>query len=393
MQQAMPRARNRSKTKRKCVVSISLQEYKRRYAGIRELMKKEEMDCLLVVGLADDFNRGNIRYITGSGRGGCCIFPLEGAPVFLVGPNQSSSPKMRKTAGALDLLDLRETSDPVEQVKKELSRFYKGNLIGIVGMACISVPMYLEVKEQFHDRLVDSMGIFEQLRVIKSTEEIEKMRIASSIADDIYALLRETIHPGLSDYEIYGQVKKTIYEMGCEYSFDLIDAEGSKMNMTFWPTGERLNANGTLFMEITPAYEGYYAQLPVTLPIGKYSPLIRKMVGVWKQADKAALNILQPGTKVSDIYHALINTVRDNGYISPLRPGHSIGLDVLEFWSITESNTTILKPGMTLAIHPSIMTEIGGDACGMGYTYLITDTAAEKLSKVDLAEELIGDKT
>jgi Xaa-Pro aminopeptidase len=374
-------------------MSISLQEFERRYTGIREMMRKEEVDCLLIVGLSDDFNRGNIRYITGSGRGGCCIFPLEGAPVFLIGLNQSSSPKTRKIAGALDLLDLRETSDPVEQVKKELSRFYKGNRVGIVGMACISVPMYSEVKEQFHDRLVDSAGIFEQLRVIKSAEEIEKMRIAASIADDVYAMLREIVRPGLSDYEIYGQVKKTIYQKGCEYSFDLIDAEGSKMNMTFWPTGERLKANSTLFMEITPAYEGYYAQLPVTLPVGKYPPRIRKMAGVWEQADKAALEILRPGTKVSDIYHALINTVRENGYISPLRPGHSIGLDVLDFWSISESNNTIIKAGMTLAVHPSIMTAIGGDACGIGYTYLITDTSAEKLSKVDLAKELITDET
>jgi Xaa-Pro aminopeptidase len=374
-------------------MSISLQEFERRYTGIREMMRKEEVDCLLIVGLSDDFNRGNIRYITGSGRGGCCIFPLEGAPVFLIGLNQSSSPKTRKIAGALDLLDLRETSDPVEQVKKELSRFYKGNRVGIVGMACISVPMYSEVKEQFHDRLVDSAGIFEQLRVIKSAEEIEKMRIAATIADDVYAMLKEIVRPGLSDYEIYGQVKKTIYQKGCEYSFDLIDAEGSKMNMTFWPTGERLKANSTLFMEITPAYEGYYAQLPVTLPVGKYPPRIRKMAGVWEQADKAALEILRPGTKVSDIYHALINTVRENGYISPLRPGHSIGLDVLDFWSISESNNTIIKAGMTLAVHPSIMTAIGGDACGIGYTYLITDTSAEKLSKVDLAKELITDET
>ena len=366
-------------------MSISLQEFERRYTGIRELMKKEEVDCLLVVGLSDDFNRGNIRYITGSGRGGCCLFPLEGNPVFFIGPGQFGSPKIRKTAGAFDLLDLREAPNSLEQFNQELSRLYKGNRVGIVGMACIPVLMYLAVREQFQDRLVDSAGIFEQLRVIKSAEEIEKMRIAASIADSVYAMLKEIVRPGLSDYEIYGQVKKTIYEMGCEYSFDLIDAEESKMNMTFWPTGERLEANGTLFMEITPAYEGYYAQLPVTLPVGEYTPHIREMVGVWEQANKAALNILCPGTKVSDIYDALVNTVHEHGYISPLRPGHAIGLDVLEFWSITESNKTILKPGMTLAIHPSIMTEIGGDACGMGYTYLITDAGAERFSKVELA--------
>ena len=373
-------------------MSISQQEFKRRYTAIRELMKRDELDCILIVGLSDDFNRGNIRYITGSGRGGCCIFPSEGAPVLLTGPNQSASPKLRRTVGALDLLDLRETANPEMQVSEELSRFYRGNKIGMVGMTCISVPMYLEVTKKFRDRLIDSVGIFEQLRAIKSNEEIEKTRMAASIADKVYARLRELIRPDLSEYEIYGEVKKTIYAMGCEYSFDLIDAAGASMNMSFFPTGDKLEANGTLFMEITPAYEGYYAQLPVTLPVGKYPSHVRQMVSAWNQADKAVQKILHPGTKVSDVYHILVNTIREKGYLSHLRPGHSIGLDVLDFWSITESNTTIIKPGMILAIHPSVMLEMGGDACGMGYTYLITDTGAERLSKIDLAQELIGNE-
>jgi Xaa-Pro aminopeptidase len=290
---------------------------------------------------------------------------------------------------ALDLLDLRETANPEEQAQKELSRFHSGNKIGIVGMACISVPMYLGVTQAFRDRVVDSAGIFEQLRVVKSAEEIEKIRIAASVSDRVYGRLKEMIRPGLSEYEIYGEVKKTIYEMGCDYSFDLIDAAGATMNMSYFPTRDRLEANGTLFMEITPAYEGYYAQLPVTLPVGKYPPHVRQMANAWNQADKAVRRILHPGTKVSDIYHTLVDTVHEKGYLSYLRPGHSIGLDVLEFWSITESSTTIIKTGMTLAIHPSVMQEIGGDACGLGYTYLITDAGPEKLSKIDLAKELI----
>jgi len=373
-------------------MGISRQEYERRYAAIRGLMKKEEVDCLLVVGLSDDFNRGNIRYITGSGRGGCCIFPPEGAPVFLTGPGPAASPKLHRTMDALVLLDLRETTDAVAQVGKELSRFDRGNRIGVVGMACIPVPMYLMVKERFGDRLTDSIKIFEQLRAVKSTEEIEKTRVAASIADNVYVMLRELIRPGVGEYEIYGAVKKTIYEMGCEYSFDLIDAAGATMNMSFFPTSDRLEANGTLFMEITPAYEGYYAQLPVTLPVDEYLPHVRQMVSAWNEADKAAWKILRPGTKVSDIYRVMVNTIKERGFISPYRPGHAIGLDALDFWSITESSKEILQPGMVLAVHPSVMQEMGGDGCGMGYTYLITDTGAERLSKIDLAGELLEDE-
>jgi Xaa-Pro aminopeptidase len=250
--------------------------------------------------------------------------------------------------------------------------------------------MYLAAAEAFGNRLIDSAGILESLRSVKSAEEIENMRTAASVADKVYEKLREIIRPGLGEYEIYGEVKKVVHGMGCEYSFDLIDGAGATMNMSFVPTEDKLEANGTLFMEITPAYQGYYAQMPVTLPVGDYPPHVRKMVKAWSRADKSARGVLGPGTQVSELYRVLINAVRETGFISPFRPGHFIGLDVLDFWSVTESSNTVLKPGMTHAVHPSVLSEIGGDGCGMGYTYLITDTGAERLSKIDLAEDLIG---
>jgi Xaa-Pro aminopeptidase len=371
-------------------MSISNEEYKRRYAAIRELMKKMDLDCLLVVGRSDDFNRGNLRYITGSGGGGICIFPQEGDPVFLTRPKQETSPKLPRTVGAIDLLDLRGTSKPEEQAVKELARFYQGNKVGLVGMPCITVPLYLAVKEKFGDRLVDASGILNRLGMIKSAEEIEKTREAAAIADEVYALLREMVRPGVSEYEIYGAVKKKNYERGCEYSFELIDGFGSTMNMSFFPTTDKLEANGTLFFEITPAYEGYYAQLPVTLPVGEYQPHVREMVSTWDQSDKAALKILRPGTKASDIYKTLMDTVQANGFISPLEAGHDLGLDAHGPITVDDADNTILEPGMVLAIHACVMKEFAGDGCGMGYTYLITENGAERLSKVDLARDLLG---
>jgi Xaa-Pro aminopeptidase len=371
-------------------MGISSQEFQRRYREIREMMRKEQLDCLLIVGLNDDFNRGNIRYVTGLGRGGCCVFPAEGRPVLLGNPVLTNSRKLPKFMAAVDLLDLKTTAVPEMEAVAQLSYFDSGNRIGIVGKTCIPAPMYLAVAEKFGDRLVDSTGIFESLRTIKSLEEIEKMRRGALIADTVYKRLREIIRPGLGEYEIYGEVKKIIYGMGCEYSFDLIDAAGSMMNMSFVPTEDKLEPNGTLFMEITPSYDGYYCQLPVTLPVGRYSPHVKELVLTWNETDKAARKVLRPGTKVSDLYRVLVNTVRERGFISPFRPGHAIGLDVLDYWSVTESNPLVLRAGMTIAVHACVLKEMGGDGCGMGYTYLITDTGWEKLSAIDLAEELLG---
>jgi Xaa-Pro aminopeptidase len=115
------------------------------------------------------------------------------------------------------------------------------------------------------------------------------------------------------------------------------------------------------------------------------------MVSAWNASDKAVQSLLRPGTKVCDICRKLVDTVVENGFISPFRPGHSIGLDALDFWSITDSDERVLQPGMVLAVHASVLERPGSDACGMGYTYLITETGAERFSKIDLAKELIGE--
>lgn len=367
-------------------MAISLKERERRFSSIRKLMKADGLDCLLVAGRDGYMSRGNIRYITNYGVATgeqYCIFHPEGNPIYLTG----KGPIMARLQKSPWKLDFRVTSDTIAQALKELSILDKGNKIGIVGMQEISVPMYSAVKDKFGNRLVDSTGIFRQMRIIKSAEEIEAIRKSAAIADKIYIHLTKIIRPGLTGHKIYSEIKKTNYAMGCEYSFELISSQGTNINL-FHPTGDKLVKNGLLTIEITPAYEGYFAQLPVTMPVGEYPPHILKIVDIWKRALKAAVDTMRPGTKVSDVYHAVLKPINEGGYRAPWRPGHAVGLDLIDFWSISSTNMTVLEPGMVLAVHPNVLCdpEIEGTGVGMGYTYLITETGCERFSKVEIVE-------
>jgi Xaa-Pro aminopeptidase len=366
-------------------VAISREELSRRHEGIRALMGERGMDCLVIAGRSDYFSRGNIRYVTNLPLGGFAVFPAGGKAIYFLSRNQIASPKHEQAGPIREFLDLKEIYDPVEQVVLEASRLSEKGRIGVVGMNDIPLPVYLALKDRFGERLVDGTPIFSLMRGVKSNEEIALMRKAALVADRVHDLLIEMIRPGLVDYEIYGSVKKAIYEMACDYSMELIDAHGSTMNMAWSPSGERLDEHGTLFLEITPAFEGYYAQLPVCLPVGDYSPSVQPMVGAWKEAMKAAVPLLRPGTVVGDIHKAAVSIIEQRGFISPFPAGHALGLDVIDFWTVQPSNATVLQPGMALAFHPCVLREMGGEGIGMGYTYLITSDGAEKLSSVELA--------
>ncbi len=366
-------------------MSISRQEFHRRYHAIRGMMKTGQIDCLVVASRSDYFARGNIRYITNLPFGGYALFPIEGKPVYFVSANQISSPRHDKAGPIRELLELKELKDPQAQLIAELQRFDGGRKIGLIGATTVMpVPLYLSLRDAYGDRLIDATHIFDSLRNIKSDEELDKMRVSASVADRVCLMLRDMAKPGAIDYEIYGEVKKAIYSMGCEYSMELIDAGGSTMNMAWSPSGDRLEENGTLFLEITPAFEGYYAQLPVSLPVISYSPSLLKKFDVWAEAIEAGVALLRPGTVVSDVYREVMGVIEGKGLLAPFPPGHAIGLDAIDFWTINGANRTVLQPRMTLALHPCVLSEPGGEGIGMGYTYVITETGAERFSAIDL---------
>jgi len=95
-------------------MAISLNEYRKRYDAIRRLMKDRKMDCLLIAGLPDDFNLGNIRYVTGYGRGEYCVFSLEGKPVLLFNTAPKLTSRLSRMIEALELIDAKESFNLIE---------------------------------------------------------------------------------------------------------------------------------------------------------------------------------------------------------------------------------------------------------------------------------------
>jgi Xaa-Pro aminopeptidase len=250
-------------------------------------------------------------------------------------------------------------------------------------MGEIGAPVFQAVTEYATEPLRDATHILREARLVKSPEMLEYSRASARLADEAYELLKEMAQPGARDYEIYGAVKDHLFKNGSEYSLEVIDAEGAKMNFTWAPTGEVLEEGGHLFMEITPAVGGVYAQLPFCLPIGQMTDKVQDLREAWLEGFTAGEAMLAPGTLVSELSKTMKEAINARGYLTPFAQGHAIGLDVVDGWAIGDNTDVVLQPGMTLAVHPAAVDELGGDAFTCGYTYLITESGAERLSSLD----------
>lgn len=367
---------------------LSETEFSERFSRIRRRMSEAAIDCLVVAGRPDYFSRGNVRYLTGLGNGGYVVFPREGTPVHFVHPVQKHSPKIPAIAGPLDaFVDLRISSgDSARDVASVVQAIVTSGTVGVVGMGDIAMPVFRALERLLGpDRVVDAGAILGELRALKSPAEIERMRQSAQIADEVGEALQDLIHPGISDYEILGTVKRMLFERGSEYSLEVIDARGKTFNFTSFAVGDLLADGGTLFMEVTPAFDGYYAQLPICLPVGTPTPELRDLALAWQRGYEAGEALLRPGTIVAELSATMTETINEAGYLTPYPQGHAIGLDVVDGWSIHGANELTLQPGMTLVMHPCALAELGGDGFTAGYTYVITEDGAERLSRLDFA--------
>lgn len=373
-------------------MAISSQEFERRHQGIRDAMKKEGIDALVISGRDEIFSRGHIRYVADFGASGYIVFPLEGKPIYHVHPVYAASPKTGRGFALRDYVDIRTHvdgaygRDPAANVLSALAEYDGDGRIGLVGPNDIGIAVYKAVNERYGDRLVDATHILRNERLVKSEEMLASMWTSAQIADEVGTMLIEMARPGVTDYEIYGAVKKHIYDRGCEYSFEVIDAEGAAFNFTGYPLGGTLEDGGTLFMEVTPAYNGVFAQLPFSLLIGSPGRDLLAMKDAWKAGFERGEAMLRPGTRVGDLSKAMKETINGLGYATPYAQGHAIGLDVVDGWPIGDAIDVVLEPGMTMALHPCATVSPGGDGYTSGYTYVITEDGAERLSSHDFTQ-------
>lgn len=362
---------------------LSLTERERRYDLVRQGMKKQDLDVLVIIGRDGSNLRGNHRYISGYGVAApldhYIVFPKEAAePVFL---SSSAAMKTPHTQGWVN--DTRGLHDPEKQILDEVRPFNQAGRIGLVQMSTIPIPVYLNLIKEFGDEAVcDATDIFREIRLIKSDEEIECLRKAAKVADDVYLYLKSNIYPGWTDWEIFGQIRRIIHEGHCQYSMDVIDC--AEQNHMYAPIGNILAEHGKLSVEITPAYEGYHAQLLVDIPILPDSRLNQRLLDVLEKGYNTAIAALRPGSKASDLYWAATNVIKNEGFeMAAGRVGHGLGLDVDEYFPLGPNDNYPIKAGMIFAIHPMARQEDGYKAW-MGGTFLVTNDGSEPLYKVKL---------
>ncbi len=235
---------------------------------------------------------------------------------------------------------------------------------------------------------VSATAEVEELRRIKTVEELDHLKKAVELADRGYQCFVDVIEAGMKEYELVAEVEAFLKTSGAEDNFMLIASGGTEVVGMKPPTDRVLQKGDSITTELTPQVNGYYAQICRTIVLGEPSPEQLKSFSIFSEAQQAAEDLIKPGVNVSEAARVQNDVFRKYGYgeytgskYTRVR-GHCLGLYPDETPHILEDVDYVIKEGMVLIAHPNTYLPLAGYMV-FGDSMLVTATGNIRLNRTE----------
>ena len=240
--------------------------------------------------------------------------------------------------------------------------------------------------------LSDASELVSRLRVVKSPAEIAYVRRAAELADDAWDQACRLTQPGAFEGEILAAMQGAVFAGGGDYpGNEYIIGSGPGALLCRYFTGRRsLDAQDQLTLEWAGAYRHYHAAMMRTIPVGEVPARQREMHAVAQEALLAVESRLTPGRPIGEAFDAHAEVLDKAGYQAHRLNacGYSLGTTFAPNWMdwpmLYHGNPVEAAPGMVFFCHMIIFDSERGLAMTLGRTSLVTDGAAEPLSRSPL---------
>ncbi|MFN3308314.1 MAG: M24 family metallopeptidase [Anaerolineales bacterium] len=221
------------------------------------------------------------------------------------------------------------------------------------------------------------------LRAVKSPPEIEKIRAALAVADSAQMIVKRLLQVGLSEIELWGQLKAGLeHQVGGRLPV-LADLVGGSRTAEIGglPGEYRVQAGDPLIADIVPRLDGYWGDNAATYFVGEPSPEHRKVYEVVRETLEKGLEAVRPGLKACDLDALLRQHIEGKGYpVYPHHSGHGLGVTYHEEPRIVPYNDLPLQAGMVLALEPGVYLPDQGLGVRLEDVVLVTQDGCEVLT-------------
>jgi Xaa-Pro aminopeptidase len=315
---------------------ISTHELERRWALVRERMTESKVDYLLMRS-DEEYLGGYIKWITDMSTRNSypmtVIFPREDE-MTLIGngpfpPGEPFPPKwalrgVRQRLNAPFFPTAHYTSIYEAQYAVDVLQEKKDAVIGLVGKSSIPVNFYeYLVKYLPVATFVDMTEPIDQLKAIRSAEEIELIKATAALQDEVVEDLRGKIQPGMREFEVFAEAERAATIRGSERALILVGSAPQGVPAPFKSRRflSRVIEEGdqvSVLIEVSGP-GGLYTEIARFFSLGSPSQELTDALSDAVEAQQHTLKMLKPGAKPADIFEANNAFLRSKGYPPELR--------------------------------------------------------------------------
>ncbi len=203
--------------------------------------------------------------------------------------------------------------------------------------------------------------------VLKTSHELELMKIACRISAEALQIAGEAVKPGVSTWEIDKIAHDYIIKQGAEpnflglYGFPATACISINDEVIHGiPSKKRILKPGDIVsIDLGAKINGYNGDNAATFAVGEISPEAQRLCDTTKESLYKGIEAAVAGGRVGDIGHAVQEYCESRGYgVVREYEGHGVGTKLHEDPGVPNFGTAgrgiRLLPGMTIAIEPMI---------------------------------------
>ena len=378
--------------------AFSLDERERRWARVRQLMRRDGVDCIVGLNSTGTHNRNqaDVHYLTQIGSN-CeevaVCFPIEGKVTAItvrggywpagewIGETMASS---RSWSGTLARCLQEAHMDRATIAVCGLTPSVYSAVRQPDGYAGYTAVMRL--KEELPEaRFISASDLMGEARFVKSAEEIEFLRRATAIAERSCLAMLQTARVGVFEPLIMANMYQAAIAAGGTMPFMLgwiSGPFGAAYHRIEQPTHRRMESGDYLSIEIEGRWGGYVGQIDQSVTFGE--------VPAWApEAHQAAVECfwdvvqaMKPGVTFSALKEAARKVDR-SGKVSGMLTLHGRGLGddgpLITNRSQPAVADTPLQEGCVFIVKPAITYDGQDDVGHVGDTVVVTATGTERL--------------
>ena len=203
--------------------------------------------------------------------------------------------------------------------------------------------------------------------VLKSSEEIEKMRRAGQVVREVLELVRTHVKPGATTLDLEKVAEARLAELGVKAAFKgyhgypcvLCVSVNSEVVHGIPSPRRFLKAGDIVSLDFGAVVNGYFGDAAITVPVGAIDAATERLLKVTEASLAAGIATVRPGATLGDVGAAVQGVVEAGGF-SVVRDfvGHGIGVQMHEDPQVPNFGVSgrgmKLRTGMVIAIEPMV---------------------------------------